>query len=194
MIGIYKITNPKGAIYIGSSKEISVRFKRYRKLQCKSQPKLYNSFVKYGVQNHKFEVVEECLLDELYQRENKLGIHFKVLDKVVGLNCCLPGENDSKIILSDQNRINRSLAQLGKKASQEAKNKMSISQKGRKHTKETLLKMSYSNKNTKIVLNLETGIFYFGTREASIYNCVNRHHLKNQLNGNKNNKTSMAYC
>ena len=58
--GIYKITSPSGKIYIGQSKDINKRFNLYKRLQCERQPKLYNSFIKYGTINHKFEVLCEC--------------------------------------------------------------------------------------------------------------------------------------
>lgn len=35
MIGIYKITSPTGKIYIGQSKNIPDRIKRYKGLRCK---------------------------------------------------------------------------------------------------------------------------------------------------------------
>lgn len=57
--GIYKITSPSGRIYIGQSKNINSRIKRYKKLQCcKTQLFLYRSFLKYGVENHKFEIID----------------------------------------------------------------------------------------------------------------------------------------
>lgn len=49
MVGIYKITNPNGRIYIGQSTDIKFRWGIYRKLKCKDQPSLYNSLKKYGV-------------------------------------------------------------------------------------------------------------------------------------------------
>jgi len=57
--GIYKITSPKGRIYIGQSKNINSRINRYKKLQCcRTQLFLYRSFLKYGVENHKFEILD----------------------------------------------------------------------------------------------------------------------------------------
>ena len=47
--GIYKITNPKNKVYIGQSKDIIKRWYYYKTLHCKSQIKLYNSLLKYGV-------------------------------------------------------------------------------------------------------------------------------------------------
>lgn len=70
MVGIYKITNPKGKIYIGQSIDIERRFKEYKGVYCKNQRKLYYSLKKYGWENHKFEVIEECNEKNLIQREN----------------------------------------------------------------------------------------------------------------------------
>jgi len=71
MIGIYKITSPNSKVYIGLSKDIEARWKGYSlfKKNAKQQTKLFNSFKKYGIENHKFEVVEECLFEELSEKE-----------------------------------------------------------------------------------------------------------------------------
>jgi group I intron endonuclease len=69
MVGIYKITNPKGKIYIGQSPNIEKRFKQYKCLDCKTQPKIYRSLKKYSWENHKFESVEECSYKILDERE-----------------------------------------------------------------------------------------------------------------------------
>ena len=77
--GIYKITNPKGAIYIGQSKNVNERLTRYKKLQCcKSQHLLYRSFLKYGINNHSFEilVIGEYTKDELNKLENGFILKF----------------------------------------------------------------------------------------------------------------------
>ena len=58
--GIYKITSPSGKIYIGQSKDIRRRMQYYNRLNCKNQTKLYNSLLKYGWENHLFEILIEC--------------------------------------------------------------------------------------------------------------------------------------
>jgi hypothetical protein len=70
-IGIYKITNPQGKIYIGQSNDIYHRFYSYKKLNCKGQIKLYNSLLKYGVDDHQFEIIEECLSEQLDEKEKQ---------------------------------------------------------------------------------------------------------------------------
>lgn len=69
MVGIYKIINPTNKVYIGQSWNIEQRKKQYSKLRCKKQPMLYNSLKKHGFENHKFEVIEECNLEQLNERE-----------------------------------------------------------------------------------------------------------------------------
>jgi group I intron endonuclease len=69
MIGIYKIINPKGKIYIGQSINIDRRFKEYKKLQCNQSIKLYNSLKKYSPENHIFEIIEECSVEQLSDKE-----------------------------------------------------------------------------------------------------------------------------
>src|SRR5205814_567379 len=59
MTGIYKITNPKGAVYIGQSKDIDERHRQYRLYKCKCQVKLYHSLKKYGYENHTFSIVHQ---------------------------------------------------------------------------------------------------------------------------------------
>ncbi len=46
---------------------------------------------------------------------------------------------------------------------------------------------------SKIILDLKTGIYYFGTREASISNKINQGTLRAMLNGRIKNKTSLIY-
>lgn len=83
--GIYKITSPTGRIYIGESVNILKRWVIYKRLSCKSQVKLYNSFNKHTVDNHKFEIVEVCLEDELKCKERYWQDFYDCVDN--GLNC-----------------------------------------------------------------------------------------------------------
>lgn len=84
MVGIYKITNPKGKIYIGQSVDIGKRKYYYQTLHCKKQIMLYNSIKKYGWENHRFEIIEECSIENLDKRENHWGIYYNTLEE--GLN------------------------------------------------------------------------------------------------------------
>lgn len=60
MVGIYKITNPKGQAYIGLSKKIEERWRSYVNMQFKdSNIKLKESLEIYNHKDHTFEVLEE---------------------------------------------------------------------------------------------------------------------------------------
>lgn len=69
MIGIYKITSPSNKVYIGQSIDVENRLKRYKYFVSKKQTRLYYSILKYGYDNHTYEVVEECKVEELNERE-----------------------------------------------------------------------------------------------------------------------------
>jgi hypothetical protein len=94
MIGIYKITSPTNKIYIGQSTNIENRKYYYTSIKCDKQPKLYNSLLKYGWEQHIFEVIEECLEKQLNEREIYWGNYFKVL-----------GENGLNLRLGDANGL-----------------------------------------------------------------------------------------
>lgn len=85
IIGIYRLTNPKGKIYIGQSINIHKRWSQYRNLVRNSMGlKLYNSLQKYGPSNHTFEILEVCTVGELAHKE---GYYKKVHNCVIdGLN------------------------------------------------------------------------------------------------------------
>jgi len=84
MVGIYKITNPKNKVYIGQSINLTQRENDYKSGKGFEQIKLYNSIKKYGWKNHKFEILEECNIEDLNQRERHYQDHYQVLKK--GLN------------------------------------------------------------------------------------------------------------
>jgi group I intron endonuclease len=68
IIGIYKITNPEGHCYIGQSIDIFKRFDNHKK-GINSNKLLYDSISKYGIENHTFEILEECDYEFLNIRE-----------------------------------------------------------------------------------------------------------------------------
>ena len=84
-IGIYRIVSPSNKIYIGQSINIEERWRKYRKLNCKKQPKIYNSLKKYGPENHMFEILEECTIDQLNNQEIYWKQYYNTVDE--GLNC-----------------------------------------------------------------------------------------------------------
>ena len=77
-------------MYIGQSINIEKRFANYSKIyNCNNQTKLYNSFKKYGVENHSFEVVIECKESQLNELERYYQDLYNVIHPKHGLNCKL---------------------------------------------------------------------------------------------------------
>lgn len=81
MVGIYKITNPRGKVYIGQSIDIEDRWKDY-KYVFRKKTKVYLSLQKYGVKDHKFDVIELCSIELLNVKETFWKQHY--LNKVNG--------------------------------------------------------------------------------------------------------------
>lgn len=90
MVGIYKITNPKGKVYIGQSIDIDKRFYQYgkKRKECIGI-KILNSLIKYGIENHSFHVLEECEINVLDQKEIYWINYYNSIEK--GLNIELGG-------------------------------------------------------------------------------------------------------
>ena len=132
MIGIYKITSPTKRVYIGQSTDIEKRWEGYKKLNCKSQRKLYFSFLKYGVENHSFEILCQCSISDLNEMERFYQDAFCVMNKN-GLNCKLTETCDRS-----------------GKMSEESCSKMSKSAKGKIMTIETRAKIGAYSKNVSI--------------------------------------------
>lgn len=207
MIGIYKITSPTKKVYIGQSVNIEKRFKRYVMLDCKKQPAIYRSLLKYGVNKHKFEILCECDITELNDKERYYQDIFSAAGKN-GLNCMLTASSDRSGKLSNETKKKLSEAHKGKKHSKETCLKISKSNKGRICTKESKLKysnaklgkkLSYKQKinstesRKKIILNTQTGIFYLGNNDAAESININRMTLYNYLIGKRKNKTPFIY-
>jgi group I intron endonuclease len=138
MIGIYKITNPKGKTYIGQSTDLKKREETYSRLNCKHQIKLYNSILKYSWEQHIFEIIEECSLEQLNEREIYWGLYCDVLGEN-GLNLKL---GDAKGICSEETK--QKMSQTHKTID---KSYIHNNMKGKTHSEETKQKMSQSRKD-----------------------------------------------
>lgn len=106
----------------------------------KKQTKLHRSFLKYGVDKHKFELICECLECELNYYERYYQELFDCLDS--GLNCKLTKTNDKSGKVSKETLIKMAISStgnqhwLGKKHTQQTKDKISKANKGKKHSDE----------------------------------------------------------
>lgn len=156
MIGIYKIISPSNRIYIGQSTDLNKRFKQYLKLRnCKGQTKLYNSFLKYGANNHIFEIIEECTIELLNERERYWQEHYNC-NSQKGLNCLLINTFEKRRIFSEETKNKQKLAKLGSKHTEETKKLMSSQRKGclnpnynKQFSKEHKEKLSLAKLGTK---------------------------------------------
>lgn len=129
--GIYKITSPSEKNYIGQAVNINKRFYRYKSLDCSQQIILYKSFLKYGVENHVFEIIEECLEEDLNCRERYWQDFYDVLNG--GLNCVLQECGEKRKILSKETLNTMSEKAKGRVWSAESKEKSSKSKIGDKN-------------------------------------------------------------
>jgi group I intron endonuclease len=126
MIGIYKITSPSNKVYIGQSIDIERRFRHYKRMVCKDQVKIYNSFLKYGVDSHIFEILELCDTKYLNNRER----HYQNLYDSVA--------NGLNLLYVKSEHFNGG-------HSDESKKKISDSLKGRTLTEEHKYKIGLNN-------------------------------------------------
>jgi len=181
MIGIYKITSPTGKIYIGQSVNIKERFRIYKYIMCKGQPKLINSLSKYGANNHKFEILHICNIDQLNELERYYQELFEVIGKY-GLNCILTNTTTQKKTMSFEGRNKIRNGRLGKKASEETKLKLRLSAP-KTHSKDHTQKVAETK--YKKVIDLSTNIIYKSAKETSKELNIIYSTLVNNLNKNR---------
>lgn len=94
MIGIYKITNNiNGKIYIGQSNNIQRRFSEHQTKGSASRIPVDIAIQKYGKENFSFEVLEECLVEELNIKETEWIAYFNSIED--GYNCSVGGDQQS---------------------------------------------------------------------------------------------------
>lgn len=132
---IYKITSPTGKIYIGKTTNPEVRFKDYKKCNCKSQKILCSSLKKYGFDKHNIEIIMEGIYPDIDL--NQLEVYYIGLynsfnrNNINGMNLTLGGEGVTGRIVSEETR-----KKIGEKS------------KLRKHTEETKKKISENRRKT----------------------------------------------
>lgn len=191
MIGIYKITSPSGKVYIGQSVNIEKRFIRYKNLHCKSQPKIYSSIKKYGWNKHNFEILLECEVYELNGKERYYQDLYNCIG-IYGLNCVLTMQKSKSGTQSKSTIEKRRLGMLGKHNG----NKNPMFGRKIKESSKQLQREKISgqfNYLSKIILNIETGIFYFGLNEASKSINIKKSTLHINITKTKINKTPFIY-
>lgn len=229
---IYMVTSPSNRIYIGQSRNVKKRFEQYRKLNCKTQSVLINSFLKYGVDNHIFEIIEECDLSEMNIRERYWQEYHNSLAPN-GLNSMLTETNAKTRTVSKETSRKLSESKLGaknpmygtKKSDEEKKNlsnkfkgrvfttewiakineskrksgkhkQRTISDSNRKLLNEAILEKAsgFNNPHSRIVLDVQSGIFYYNVKDVSMYHNINENNLRAMLIGKIKNNTSFIFA
>lgn len=71
MIGIYKVTNQEnGMVYVGQSIDIENRWRQHKQKSLNGDNNYFhNALTKYGIDSFTFEVLEECSISQLDERE-----------------------------------------------------------------------------------------------------------------------------
>ena len=152
--GIYKITSPSGAIYIGLSSDIYFRISScYKKMKCKQQLKIYNSLKKYGIEKHIFEIIHVLDISNFSKNEIRAKLNELEYGYIKEFNSFY-GDNDSfglnlsrggnSMELTDQARESIKIKNKAKKLSPETIAKIIAKNTGKKRTDETKEKMRQS--------------------------------------------------
>jgi group I intron endonuclease len=196
--GIYKITCLiTGKIYIGQSVDIFNRWIQYHRLEQKViGPKLYNSFIKYGLDNHVFEIIEECIKEQLNIKEIN---YIKQCNSFLkGLNLTEGGEG---VKHTDETKKKISDSKKGKISPMKGKirsYKGRISpNKGNKRSKESCMLTSLALKgkpqNGKSIIQSITNQEWISAIEAGKYFSVTSTTIHNWVKINKNNLNYKQY-
>jgi group I intron endonuclease len=183
MIGIYKITSPSNKIYIGKSINIEHRKKQYRNFytQSKGQGKIYNSLKKYGWENHTFEIIEECSVEHLNEREIYWIFYYNSMNE--GLNIQLGGEGGFHSFETIEKMRKTKLGKSSPWAIPTAKN-MGKSNKGKKRDDHFKTNIRLNNSKPIIQFDLNGNIIkewdcgydaarFLNKRNSAISECCN---------------------
>lgn len=123
LCGIYKIINiVNGKIYIGKSKNIKKRWKREKKGKELNQH-IVRSFKRYGINFFQWVLIEECLLEQLKEREEYWMNYFESWNEKKGYN--IRKISDGVEHHSEKSKKKMSIVRKGKKLSEEHKKKIS---------------------------------------------------------------------
>jgi len=145
--GIYKIKSPSNKIYIGQSRDIDNRFRYYRCGYSKSQPKVYNSIKKHGIDRHEFikiMTLQTCCTQQELDYWEQFFIDLYRNSGFEMMNLREAGHHGK---MSDETRKKQSVAKSGKYTGENNPNYgkglfgIKNGMYGKKHSKESIDKM-----------------------------------------------------
>lgn len=202
---IYEFVNKiNGKVYVGQAKDFKSRLRchKYHYKSNKKNSPFYAALRKYGWDNFFINIIEECNVELLNDRE-EYWINEKKCLYPNGYNLMKGGgqyemsENTKNklsnkrkgIKFSPEHIENLRKSHLGIKLSNETKKKLSDINKGKIHSEETRIKLRYSNPNRKEVGRFtEEGILickYESIKEAARILKCNVGHLSECCNGKR---------
>lgn len=131
--GIYIITNTiTGKVYIGQSKSLTIRWRQHKsKLKANKHPNqhLQYAYNQYGLEAFKYEILEECTLEQRNEREIYWIEYYKSTDPNYGYNLQSGGCQNQTISPETKEKIVHDLLNRGP-MSEETKRKISEANRG----------------------------------------------------------------
>lgn len=197
MTGIYKITNKiNNHSYIGKSNNIKRRFNEHRSLGRNSRSILKKAFKKYGLENFEFEILEECNVEELNDREIYYIAKFNPeYNRTIGGDGATGHHlsQETKQLLREKGKLqwqnksqkekekiitnNLKGVKVGHSVSKETREKLRNANLGKKQSKETIEKRKQTMKekgyiitnesHQKPIICIETGEVFKSLKEAT---------------------------
>jgi group I intron endonuclease len=183
--GVYTITNTvNNKIYVGSTTMkagFPGRFQRhisYLRYKTHKNTILQNAWNKYGEENFKFEVLEECLSEFCLSTEQYWINVLNVCNRKYGYNIRYLAKSNLGLKHSEETKKKLSDVHKGKCKSAIHRKNLSLSKIGKKnnfifkHSKETKLKLSKMKSKPVIKLDKNNNILetYNSTKEAAKLN------------------------
>jgi group I intron endonuclease len=215
MVGIYKIISPTNKINIGQSWDINKRYKNYNEMNCKNQTKLYNSFQKYGFENHKFEVIHELPQDITQETLDQYEILYINQYKECGFELMNIKEGGKGGKWSDEMKfklkMERSTPEWKNFLSSIHKNKVVLEitrdkiakgRIGKKHSPETMIKLfnrpkisqdSKIDKLNKPVICINDNTTFKSIKEAALYYNIDRSSISKVIRGKNKHVNNLNF-
>jgi group I intron endonuclease len=172
--GIYKITNLKtGKFYIGSSVNIERRWYSHKsrlRRGIHSNEHLLNAWNKYGEDCFDFSILHETKKEQLLDLEQEIIDESGCLNRKIGYNKAL--KTCSSMLgkkHSEETKEKLRAARLGRKHTEETKSKISATHKGKTFSEETKRKMSASAKKRGVLPHMYAPPSPEGRRKISEY-------------------------
>jgi group I intron endonuclease len=164
---IYEFVNTiNNKVYVGQTKDFKSRIRchRHNSRSYKKTNPFYNAIRKYGWDNFTINIIEECNIKSINDREEywireKKSLYPNGYNLMKGGNQYEMSEDTKRklsqirkgIKFSPEHIENLRKSHLGNKLSEETKRKLSKINKGKIHTEEVKIKLRYSNPNRKEV-------------------------------------------